>query len=74
MDESKESVGKKIRAAQLMKTPYVLVIGDRELESGTYTVRDRSGTETEGVTYGNLVSALRQEAETRALTQSIFGG
>ena len=74
VDESKESVGKKIRAAQLMKAPYVLVIGDRELESGTYTVRDRSGTETEGVTYGNLVSALRQEAEIRSLTQSTFGG
>ena len=46
VDEAKESVGKKIRAAQLMKAPYTLVIGDRELESGTYTVRDRSGTET----------------------------
>jgi len=74
VDESKESVGKKIRAAQLMKAPYVLVIGDRELESGAYTVRDRSGTETEGVTYGNLASALRLEAETRSLTQSRFGG
>jgi threonyl-tRNA synthetase len=74
VDESKESVGKKIRAAQLMKAPYVLVIGDRELESGTYTVRDRAGTETGGVTYGNLVSALRHETETRSLTQSTFGG
>ena len=74
VDESKESVGKKIRAAQLMKAPYVLVIGDRELDSGTYTVRDRAGTESEGVTYGNLVSALRHETETRSLTQSTFGG
>jgi threonyl-tRNA synthetase len=67
-------VGKKIRNAQLMKAPYVLVIGDRELEAGTYTVRDRAGTETAGVTYGSLVSALRDEADTRSLVQSTFGG
>jgi threonyl-tRNA synthetase len=74
VDDSKESVGKKIRNAQLMKAPYVLVIGDRELEAGTYTVRDRAGTETEGVSYGNLVSALRHEADTRSLVQSSFDG
>jgi threonyl-tRNA synthetase len=73
VDDSKESVGKKIRNAQLMKAPYVLVIGDRELEAGTYTVRDRAGTETGGVTYGRLVSALRHEADTRSLEQSSFG-
>jgi threonyl-tRNA synthetase len=73
VDDSKESVGKKIRAAQLMKAPYVLVIGDRELEAGTFTVRDRAGTETPGVTYGRLVSALKHEVATRALTQSSFG-
>ncbi len=73
VDDSKESVGKKIRAAQLMKAPYVLVIGDRELESGTFTVRDRAGTETPGVTYGRLVSALKHEVATRALAQSSFG-
>jgi threonyl-tRNA synthetase len=73
VDVSKESVGKKIRAAQLMKTPYTLVIGDRELESGTYTVRDRAGTETQGVTYERLASVLKDEAATRSLAQSSFG-
>jgi threonyl-tRNA synthetase len=73
VDDSKESVGKKIRAAQLMKAPYVLVIGDREIESGTFTVRDRAGTETPGVTYEGLVSALKHEVATRALEQSSFG-
>ena len=45
IDDSKESVGKKIRAAQLMKVPYTLVVGDQELETGAFTVRDRAGTE-----------------------------
>ena len=74
VDVSKESVGKKIRAAQLMKAPYTLVIGDREMESGTYVVRDRAGTETEGVTYERLTSVLKDEAATRSLAQSSFGG
>ena len=74
VDDSKESVRKKIRNAQLMKAPYVLVIGDRELGSGTYTVRDRSGTETPGVTFEDLVSALTLEASTRSLERSSFGG
>jgi threonyl-tRNA synthetase len=73
VDVSKESVGKKIRAAQLMKAPYTLVVGDRELESGTYTVRDRAGTETQGVTYERFTSVLKDEAATRALVQSSFG-
>jgi threonyl-tRNA synthetase len=72
VDVSKESVGKKIRAAQLMKTPYTLVIGDRELESGTYTVRDRAGTETQGVTFERFASVLKDEAATRSLAQSSF--
>ena len=39
VDDAKQSVGKKIRAAQLMKTPYTVVVGDRDLEAGTFTVR-----------------------------------
>ena len=73
MDDAKESVGKKIRAAQLMKTPYTLVVGDRDIEAGTYTVRDRAGTETAGVAFDDLVAALAREAETRSLEQTTFG-
>jgi threonyl-tRNA synthetase len=74
VDDSKESVGKRIRAAQLAKTPYTLVVGDKELESGSYTVRDRSGTEHEGVAIDRVLESLRAEAEERALLQSRFGG
>jgi threonyl-tRNA synthetase len=72
VDDSKESVGKKIRAAQLMKAPYTLVIGDREMESGRYNVRDRSGVEHEGVTFARLVERLSDEAHERRLSQSTF--
>jgi threonyl-tRNA synthetase len=72
VDETKETVGKKIRAAQLMKTPYVVVVGDRDLEAGTFTVRDRSGQEHPGVAFDRIVSRLVEEASGRSLTQSTF--
>ncbi|MEX2422242.1 MAG: His/Gly/Thr/Pro-type tRNA ligase C-terminal domain-containing protein, partial [Actinomycetota bacterium] len=72
VDESGETVGKKVRAAQLAKAPYVLVIGDKEIESGELTVRDREGTETKAVPFDALTAALVEEARTRRLTQSRF--
>jgi threonyl-tRNA synthetase len=74
VDDSSETVGKKVRNAQLMKAPYTLVIGDKEIESGRLTVRDRSGTETKGVDAEAFVAALRDEAATRSLEQRAFGG
>jgi threonyl-tRNA synthetase len=74
IDDSSETVGKKVRTAQMMKTPYVLVIGDREVESGRLTVRDRSGTETKGVAVDAFVDGLVEEARGRSLEQRAFGG
>ena len=73
IDDSKESVGKKIRAAQLMKAPYTLVVGDRDIEAGTYTVRDRAGDETAGVDFSEFMEALREEVRTRSTGQTRFG-
>lgn len=42
LDDSSESVGKKIRDAELMKVPYTVVIGGKEVESGTLKARSRS--------------------------------
>jgi threonyl-tRNA synthetase len=74
VDPSGETVGKKVRAAQLMKVPYTLVIGDREMETGNLTVRDRSGTESKDVPLDAFVRALVDEAGSRSLEQSRFGG
>ena len=72
VDDSKESVGKKIRAAQLAKAPYTLVVGDQEAESDAYTVRDRTGAEVAGVAFDRLVDALVDEASSRSLVQTDF--
>ncbi|HKI28381.1 MAG TPA: threonine--tRNA ligase [Actinomycetota bacterium] len=74
VDESGETVGKKIRAAQLAKAPYVLVIGDKEIESGEFTVRDREGVETKRVPFDDFAAALVDEAASKRLSQSRFGG
>ena len=41
LDDRKEKVNLKIREAQLQKIPYMLVVGDREAEAGTVSVRHR---------------------------------
>ena len=74
VDETGETVGKKVRAAQLAKAPYVLVIGEKEIESGELTVRDREGVETKGVPFDDLATALVDEASSKRLSQSRFGG
>ncbi|HEX6844845.1 MAG TPA: threonine--tRNA ligase [Actinomycetota bacterium] len=70
VDDSKQSVGKKIRAAQLLKTPYVIVVGDRDLEAGTFTVRNRAGVEVGGLRFDAVVALLVEEDSTRALDQT----
>ena len=43
LDERQEKIGYKIREAQLQKVPYMLVVGDRESQDGTVSVRTRAG-------------------------------
>jgi threonyl-tRNA synthetase len=74
VDDSKESVGKKIRNAQIMKAPYTLVVGDKELEGGDLTVRLRDGKEVHGVALVALLDALVAEADSRALEQTTSFG
>ncbi|MDP9241913.1 MAG: threonine--tRNA ligase, partial [Actinomycetota bacterium] len=72
VDETSETVGKKIRASQLMKAPYTLVIGDREIESAAVSVRDREGIETRGVPFEEFLRRIQEEAHSRALEQTRF--
>ena len=74
VDDSKQSVGKKIRAAQLLKAPYVVVLGDRDLEAGTFTVRNRKGEEIAGLAFDAIVRALVEESEARTLDQTLTAG
>ncbi|MBR6120642.1 MAG: threonine--tRNA ligase [Oscillospiraceae bacterium] len=64
MDSRNEKVGKKIREATLEKVPYMLVIGDRDMENGTVSVRTRSGTDLGAMTPEEFKAlCLKQIAE-----------
>jgi threonyl-tRNA synthetase len=67
VDESRETVPKKVRDAQVMKVPYTLVVGDKEIAAGTVSVRDRSGQEVRGVPFDAFVESVTKEASERAL-------
>ena len=43
VDERQEKIGYKIREAQLQKVPYMLVVGDKEADQGSVSVRSRAG-------------------------------
>jgi threonyl-tRNA synthetase len=67
-------VPKKIRDAQLMKVPYTLVVGDKEIEAGTVAVRDRSGHEVRGILFQAFLEAAAREADERALESLSLDG
>jgi threonyl-tRNA synthetase len=65
LDDRTESVGRKIRDAELRKIPYMLVVGDREAQEGTVSLR-RHGHGDEGtVALGELAERLASEAAAR---------
>ncbi|NLG57907.1 MAG: threonine--tRNA ligase, partial [Clostridiales bacterium] len=70
MDLRNEKIGFKVREAQIMKTPYMLVIGDREAEEGTVSLRTRQGLTVNGLKHDELIATLKKEADSRALEQS----
>ena len=63
VDDRGESVGKRIRDAQLQKVPYILVVGDREVDEGAVGVRERGedkGARPLGEFAGQLVDEVRE--------------
>jgi threonyl-tRNA synthetase len=66
VDDSRESMQKKIRNAQLVKIPYMLVVGDREQELDQAAVRLRSGVDLKGLSVADIIERMRTEIETRA--------
>jgi threonyl-tRNA synthetase len=58
VDARAESIGRRIRDGELHKVPYLLIVGDREVESGTASVRARHGDEIGDVRVGELGAAL----------------
>jgi threonyl-tRNA synthetase len=62
VDDRSESVGRKIRDAELSKAPYMLVVGDKEIESETVSVRHHGEGDLGAIGLDELIKRMRQEA------------
>ncbi len=62
-DLRNEKLNYKIREAQMMKVPYMLIIGDREKESGTVTVRKKSGENLPPMTVKEFADMVHDECQ-----------
>jgi len=65
-DLRNEKIGFKIREAQMQKIPYMLILGDKEVEEGTVTVRTRKGEDLGAMSTDALVGKLVMEVATKA--------
>ncbi len=71
VDDRKETVNRKIRDAQLQKIPYMLVVGDREVESKMAALRLRDGRDLGARSLDELLSTLKKEDDSRSIS-SLF--
>ncbi|MCI7742041.1 MAG: threonine--tRNA ligase [Clostridiales bacterium] len=65
-DLRNEKIGYKIREAQMQKLPYMLVVGDKEAESGTVSVRTRGGVDLGAMPVDEFIAKIKEEIKTRA--------
>ena len=61
MFSNNDSLGKRIHAAKDMKTPFVIVLGDKEVASQKLTIENRDGTKTEDISTEEFISKIKEE-------------
>jgi threonyl-tRNA synthetase len=69
LDDRSEKVNLKIRDAQLQKIPYMLVVGDREAENNTVSVRNRKHADQGSQTLDDFLANIRKLIDTKASTE-----
>ena len=65
VDDRSEKIGYKIRQAQMAKVPYMLVVGDKEVEEGTVNVRKHGGDELGSVPFEEFSNSIKIEIKER---------
>ncbi|HKP51433.1 MAG TPA: threonine--tRNA ligase [Chloroflexia bacterium] len=65
-DLESERMNAKIRKAQLMKVPYMLVVGDKEVEQETVALRKRDGTQQNDLPFAQFLAMLKERIATRS--------
>ncbi len=67
LDDRNEKIGKKIRDAQMEKVPYMLVLGDKEAEEGTVSIRSRKSADEGTMTVDAFLARILDEVKAKAL-------
>ena len=67
LDDRNEKIGKKIRDAQMEKVPYMLVLGDKEAEEGTVSIRSRKSADEGAMTVDAFLARILDEVKAKAL-------
>ena len=67
VDDRNEKIGKKIRETTLEKVPYLLVVGDRDIENKTVSVRTRGGEDLGAMSLEEFSAKLGEEVRTKAI-------
>ncbi len=66
LDDSPERMNAKIRRAQMQKVPYMLVVGDREMEAGSVAVRLRNGRDLGAMQLSEFISMAQEAIRSKA--------
>ncbi len=66
LDERNEKIGYKIREAQLQKIPYMVIIGEKEAEAGTVSVRSRHDGDLGSMPVDDFIALIKEVIETKA--------
>ena len=66
LDDRSEKTGFKIRAAQMEKIPYMILVGDKDIEAGTISVRSRKNGDEGATTIDEFVARIKEEIDTKA--------
>ena len=66
VDYRNEKIGKKIREAQLEKVPYMVVVGDRDMENGTVSPRHRADGDLGAMSFEDFAALVKEVVDTKA--------
>ena len=66
VDARNEKIGKKIREGQIEKVPYMLVVGDRDMENGTVSPRHRADGDLGAMDFADFAKILKEVVDTKA--------
>ena len=66
VDDRNEKIGKKIREAQLQKIPYMLIVGDKDVENGTVSPRHRADGDLGAMSFDRFAALLKEDVDTKS--------